>query len=275
MQAGTLAAFAEFVQQRFGPRLLSVLPQLQNGTGANFEFPQLPGSHLSMDSPALELVKQVVQVLQLDRELASAAHTIRKNALTLLGVGEFAAAAAFVNPCLSYRLSEVICTYCCFCRDVDLCRDKHLVIEAPADGAPAAQAAAPAARWLCPLCKNEYDRAAIEQQLVASFSKRVAQYQLQDLKCVRCRMVKPDNLAEFCVCSGRFVNAQSSPADFATLYALSEFCLCVLTKCIAPRHLETLRRTTPCRCSCTSSSGSRGGECRISCHNHFVSIDDH
>ena len=44
-------------------------------------------------------------------------------------------------------------------------------------------------RWACPLCTGPYDLPAIESQLVALVRRRVRAYQLQDLKCLKCRTV--------------------------------------------------------------------------------------
>ena len=44
--------------------------------------------------------------------------------MTVSQIKEFSREAEFRNPCASYVLSEVICSYCTDCKDIDLCRDK-------------------------------------------------------------------------------------------------------------------------------------------------------
>jgi DNA polymerase epsilon subunit 1 len=41
-------------------------------------FPKLPGSHLVMTNPALEFVKQIVHVLQLDARFRDEANVLRR-----------------------------------------------------------------------------------------------------------------------------------------------------------------------------------------------------
>lgn len=41
----------------------------------------------------------------------------------IAGFGEFSPMAEWKDPCLSFRLPEVICGNCNFCRYLDLCRD--------------------------------------------------------------------------------------------------------------------------------------------------------
>jgi DNA polymerase epsilon subunit 1 len=89
-------------------------------------------------------------------------------------------------------------------QDVDLCRDENVVQQ---DG-----------RWLCPLCHNEYNKAALEEKLVEILRRRSAAFQLQDLRCGKCRRVKIDNMTEYCKCSGRYEPTESS-SDLDTLCA--------------------------------------------------------
>jgi hypothetical protein len=53
-----------------------------------------------------------------------------------------------------------------------------------------------AREWLCSACGTEYDKASIEQQLVDIVSRRLISWQLQDVKCNRCKLVKAENLRE-------------------------------------------------------------------------------
>ena len=58
--------------------------------------------HRTMNNPALETVKAVVAVLELDATAKEEVATLRRNLLKLISVREFAQAARFVNPCLSF-----------------------------------------------------------------------------------------------------------------------------------------------------------------------------
>jgi len=211
-----VAASSEFVRHlvghTIGQKLFKILPDLRRQlaravTGgaddadggvdpAAAQFPRLAGSYLQLTDPMLEFIKYVVQVVQLDARAAKEAQVLRKNALRLIDVKEFAAEANFQNPCMSFKLADVFCNFCNDCRDMDLGRDLHLM---NADGT-----------WTCDVCNHEYNRAAIEETLVGLLQRHVTSYQLQDLRCLKCDAIKVSNLTEYCRCSGRYTNTEPS-----------------------------------------------------------------
>ena len=116
-------------------------------------FPVLPGTHLKMESPALEFIKMVSHLVELDAPLQerSLAKGLRRNCLRLLDVREFSTAAKYANPCLTYVLPGVVCDFCGHAADLDLCRD---VGRRTDDG------------WACTACHQPHDADAIEARLV-------------------------------------------------------------------------------------------------------------
>lgn len=58
--------------------------------------------------------------------------------------------------------------------------------------------------WACERCSAEYDRAAIENLMIDSLLRRLASYQLQDLRCLTCKQIKSDNMRVTCECSGEY-----------------------------------------------------------------------
>jgi DNA polymerase epsilon subunit 1 len=75
-------------------------------------FPQLAGSYLSdteLGSPALAFTKLLVHLLSLDSALSSEVAMLRRRLLRLIGVDEFSAAAHWMDPCMSFRLHDIIC----------------------------------------------------------------------------------------------------------------------------------------------------------------------
>ena len=48
---------------------------------------------------------------------------------------------------------------------------------------------AQAHQWTCKNCSNGYDLAAIEAQLVRAVRLKARAFQLQDLRCIKCRQV--------------------------------------------------------------------------------------
>lgn len=175
------------------------------GKDAGLEFPVLAGSHLPLKNPALEFVKAVCQVLQLDVNIRNQVNKLRRDLLKLIGMGQFADEAIFQDPCLSFLVPEVICEYCNSCRDLDLCRDPLIT---PVKGNQPASI-----RCDNTECQQPYNVATIEEQLVQIITRRAMSYTLQDLKCVKCRMVKDKNMSRFCDCAGKFQN-QTAASDF-------------------------------------------------------------
>ncbi|CAM6102738.1 unnamed protein product [Calypogeia fissa] len=166
---------------------------------ASRKFPELAGSHLPMGEPALEFIKHVCAVLALDQRVQHDVLVLRKNLLKLVRVKEFSAEAVFRDPCLSFTLPNVICSYCNDCRDLDLCRDVALLEH----------------DWRCvmPQCGQPYDREWVENALLQLVRRRERLFQLQDLICKKCSQVKSSHLAEQCTCAGAF-KCRESPTVF-------------------------------------------------------------
>ncbi|PTB61955.1 DUF1744-domain-containing protein [Trichoderma citrinoviride] len=115
----------------------------------DYSFPSLPGSHLQLRNPILELVKSIMQVLSLDKNITLEARLLRKELLALFEIREFSKEGTFTNPSESLKLLQVSCDSCTMARDLDFCRDEDL-IGAPGDnggGGSAASAAASSTGW--------------------------------------------------------------------------------------------------------------------------------
>jgi len=174
-------------------------------------FPGLPGSHLSAEqlgTPALAFVRAVCEVFSLDARCEAHTGVLRKQLLRLLRVREFSPEAAFVDPCASLALRDVLCAYCNDVRDLDLCRDPQLAL----------------GDWSCPQpgCRHPYDQGAVQARLVTQARAYGRAYALQDLACERasCRRVKAAHLADRCPCGGRFSCTTPPAAAAARLRVL-------------------------------------------------------
>ncbi|XP_043195220.1 DNA polymerase epsilon catalytic subunit A-like [Amphibalanus amphitrite] len=167
------------------------------GAEPNPLFPQLPGSHLLLQNPALEFVKAICKVLSLDQHVEAEVTKLRRDLLKLIGVGEFSPEAEWVDPCVSHVLPEVICKACNHCRDVDLCQDTHV---SESGGRPC---------WQCPLCETPYDQHEIEHALLAVLQRSLVAFVLQDLQCVKCKQVKQLNMSAICECAGEYRGLES------------------------------------------------------------------
>lgn len=113
---------------------------------------------------------------------------LKSNLLRLISVNEYSNAADWQDMTKSYILPQVICKVCNNCRDIDLARDINV-----GDCV-----------WLCPTCKTPYDNVEIESSLLEILSRQILTYNLQDLRCQKCRMIKRENLPKHCNCAGEF-----------------------------------------------------------------------
>ncbi|KAK3496310.1 DNA polymerase epsilon [Neurospora crassa] len=203
----------------------------------DYTFPQLPGSHLSHLSmsnakssntksaagkkvaasanPVLELVKALMQVLSLDKNITLEARLLRKELLAMFDVREFSKDGAFQNPSESLKLAQFSCENCTMARDIDLCRDEDFMSCAGVSDVSAAGGAAGGelegaaagqekGRWKCPYCEMDYDRNEIEERLVAEVEAMVVEWTTQDLKCGKCGALRVNEFMEHCTCSGEW-----------------------------------------------------------------------
>jgi DNA polymerase epsilon subunit 1 len=168
---------------------------------ADYVFPQLPGSHLNLQNPVLQLVKSVMQVLSLDRAITLEVRLLRKDLLNLFEIREFSTDASFQNPSASLAIRSVICDECTATRDLDLCRDSSLL---PPPSSSTDQTA-PLPKWKCDNCHSAYDKLRIEEQMVAEVQKLVLEWSVQDLKCGKCGRLRSNEFMEHCACAGEWV----------------------------------------------------------------------
>ncbi|KAH7095074.1 hypothetical protein FB567DRAFT_20060 [Paraphoma chrysanthemicola] len=168
---------------------------------ADYEFPQLPGSHLKLQNPVLQLVKSIMQVLSLDRAISLEARMLRKELLNLFEIREFSAEATFANPSAALTIRGVICDECTSSRDLDLCRDASLLPPI----VPSADTAPPPPKWKCDNCSTNYDKLRIEEQLVSDVQKVVLEWCTQDLKCSKCKNLRSNEFMEHCACAGEWI----------------------------------------------------------------------
>ncbi|KAM0786880.1 hypothetical protein ACM66B_002305 [Microbotryomycetes sp. NB124-2] len=162
-----------------------------------FVFPALPGSHLKLKNPLLEFIKTTCAIFSLAKDVLPEVLVLKRNLLDLIGVREFATEAQFRNPCLPFKVPMVVCKTCNAVRDLDLCRDANLLVKG--------------AVWTCDRCNAEHDKTAIEAAIIDTIQRRCVSYQLQDLKCSRCKQMRTDNLSLHHVCSGEYALFETRP----------------------------------------------------------------
>ena len=54
------------------------------------------------------------------------------------------------------------------------------------------------------MCENDLNLERIEKRLIDLLNRRVITYQMQDLKCVNCKMVNNSLMSSRCHCTGKF-----------------------------------------------------------------------
>ncbi|CAM9984216.1 unnamed protein product, partial [Choristocarpus tenellus] len=142
-------------------QVLEAVPEINRYSGSGPDaFPKLAGAARELTNPALEFIKSLCHVLALDPTVTDEVETLRKQALAELGVRQFSAEGVFSDPCLSFVLPDVICSFCNLYRDLDLCRDPGLMAEDEEE------------RWRCVQCNHRYDIAGIELSLVEAVQRR-------------------------------------------------------------------------------------------------------
>jgi DNA polymerase epsilon subunit 1 len=82
----------------------------------------------------------------------------------------------------------------------DLTRDADLLAPLPAGDKR---------EFRCHRCSHSHDPNVIEAHLLDQIARAITSYQVNDLKCDRCKSIKTDSLALWCDCSGGFQNALS------------------------------------------------------------------
>ena len=166
----------KLISKNFATYLTQCVGEIIKDNDGPESFPQLPGSHLGMSSPVLEFIKNVIAVLELDPDVDTEVQHLKKSLLAQIGVQEYSAQAKWENPCASFILSDVFCSQCQECRDVDLC-----ILPALEENETSA--------WTCDGCSTPYDVDSIERRLVGAIQRKCIRYQLQDLRCTKTERV--------------------------------------------------------------------------------------
>lgn len=160
---------------------------LDPGFSEDYAFPILPGSHIKMDDPLLEFIKSLFQILLLSKSTTLEVRQLRKEVLKFLEIREFAKEAEFQNPSDSLVINGILCEYCSYVSDLDLCRDGL-------DG-----------KFQCPRCDKSINDSLLQEHMIQNLAIEYQTYITQDLRCEKCHTVKRDLMSTNCNCSGNWV----------------------------------------------------------------------
>lgn len=85
-------------------------PHISSGAHSTDEPFSIPAPFQEdLGSPALAFVRTACHLLSLDSAVSDDVALLRRRLLKLLAVGEFGSAAQFREPCMSFKLPDVIC----------------------------------------------------------------------------------------------------------------------------------------------------------------------
>jgi len=201
---------------------------LSNRSGVDDEVPPplLRDSGVRPSSPALEFIKNVSVVLELDPDVEAEAHALKRSLLAQVGVAEYSRVAQWSNPCPRFILPDVFCTECSETRDVNLC---YVPPKEDADEEFEKM-------WVCADCETPYDTDAIERRLIGLLHRKVARYQLQDVRCSKTNRVARRTLNPLVDCPGGLkldITPTEAEREVKLLRSLAEF-----------HDLESLKATT-------------------------------
>lgn len=119
----------------------------------------------------------------------------RRHLLQLFDIKEFSAEGNFSNPTASLKVQDLVCDFCGEVEDVDLCRgvseevikQSQLVEVAGAGGLPRRDFGKTMPVGACSECGHHYNKLVVEEVLIQQVHKLLTQYQVQDLRCLRCK----------------------------------------------------------------------------------------
>ena len=152
----------------------------------DYSFPLLPGSHLVMKNPLLELVKHLCHVMLLSEKTTLEVRALRKELLKIFEVREFDKTSEFNNPSSILVVNGFLCEHCYHITDIDFCKSE------------------PDTLFNCERCDKQLDRSVLEEYLVQKLCAEVKSYLTQDSRCSRCHKIKQDLMSEHCSCSGNW-----------------------------------------------------------------------
>lgn len=182
-------------------------------------------------NPALEFIKNLIAVLELDSDIEKETHNLKRSLLAQVGVAEYAKAAQWVNPCPTFILPDVFCSECHESRDVNLCYVPPRQVDEAIEK-----------HWACDDCNTPYNVQVIESRLLQFVHKKIVRYVLQDVRCTKTNRVASRALAPLSDCSASLkldLPSEEADEELRLLYSLAEF-----------HELEILQETVAGMISC-------------------------
>ena len=167
--------------------------------GKDYLSPTIPGSHLVVKNPLLELVKYLSHILSLSSNHLLEGRALRKELLKTFEIREFDRLAEFKDPSTSFVIPSFICEHCSYISDIDICRESMERV------------------FICQSCNRSLNKNLIEEHVIERLQAQVASFITQDVKCNKCHKIKEDAMSPYCPCSGKWELAVSKESFMAQL----------------------------------------------------------
>jgi DNA polymerase epsilon subunit 1 len=215
----------QMVRKHFASYLTRAVSEILKDSAEDLILPPMYTGKSSPIVPALEFIKNVTVILELDADIETEVHVLKRSLLAQIGVAEYAKAALWENPCPKYILPDVFCTECYESRDLNLCYVPPREIDNKVEK-----------DWVCEDCGSSYDVGVIERRLISLVNRKVVRYQLQDVRCTKTNRVATRALAALSDCSAGLkldLTQKSAKIEVTLLRSLADY-----------HGLECLRDTT-------------------------------
>jgi DNA polymerase epsilon subunit 1 len=178
----------KMITKHFASYLTRAVSEIQKDGFDENMIPPLVIDQSFYPNPALEFIKHVVKILELDGDMENEVHGLKRSLLSQVGVAEYAKVATWCNPCPTYILPDVFCSECHESRDVNLCyippirelmNDQNETI---------------VKQWVCEDCGTPYNASNIEGRLIHILHKKMVRYVLQDVRCIKTNRIATRSL---------------------------------------------------------------------------------
>jgi len=122
----------------------------------------------------LQFIKCCFKVFELYEPIQEVVAEIRYQALLLVGRDEFSSESIWQPPKVNVILEQIFCQHCLMNVDLDVCAQKHPETENDET-------------FICPACTRTLSKFHIEQNLIDRAKKMQVAYQIQDIRCIKCK----------------------------------------------------------------------------------------
>jgi len=166
------------VTKHFAFYLTRAVDEILKDEDTDIVLPPLMAEQSRGQEPALEFIKNVVKVLELDKSVETQVQSLKRSLLAQLDIPEYSRVAHWVNPCPKFILPDVFCCECQDSRDVNLCYIP-----------PRGDEEEYQHEWICEDCGTPYDVTTVERRLLHRVQLQLVRYHLQDIRRVKTKRV--------------------------------------------------------------------------------------